>query len=147
MTEASAPLSEAQIAVHGREEGRCDPPETFIFQANATDPAMLARFGEENFPDCFEEYAELLHWDASWHTTLDTSHPPFWKWFGGGRLNASYNCVDRHLATADNKAPSSGCRSRRPRAATSSPIKSFTGGSTNSPPCSAMSATSRPATG
>ena len=28
---------------------------------------------------------------------LDTSNPPFWKWFVGGRLNASVNCVDRHL--------------------------------------------------
>ena len=39
-----------------------------------------------------------------WHTTLDTSDPPFWKWFVGGRLNACYNCVDRHLATSRNKA-------------------------------------------
>jgi acetyl-CoA synthetase len=29
---------------------------------------------------------------------LDTSNPPFWKWFDGGQLNACYNCVDRHLA-------------------------------------------------
>jgi len=43
-------------------------------------------------------------WNAYWHTTLDTSTPPFWKWFVGGRLNASYNCVDRHLATYGNKA-------------------------------------------
>ena len=35
---------------------------------------------------------------------MDTSNPPFWKWFVGGRLNASYNCVDRHLATDRNKA-------------------------------------------
>ena len=35
---------------------------------------------------------------------LDTSNPPFWKWFVGGRLNASYNCVDRHMATNRNRA-------------------------------------------
>jgi acetyl-CoA synthetase len=35
---------------------------------------------------------------------LDTSNPPFWKWFVGGRLNASYNCVDRHVASTPNKA-------------------------------------------
>jgi acetyl-CoA synthetase len=36
---------------------------------------------------------------------LDTSNPPFWKWFVGGRLNASYNCVDRHAeATPDKDA-------------------------------------------
>ena len=60
--------------------------------------ASVERFSEEHFPECFKEYADLLSWDAYWHTTLDTSNPPFWKWFVGGRLNACYNCVDRHLA-------------------------------------------------
>ena len=46
----------------------------------------------------------MLGWDQYWHTTLDTSDPPFWKWFVGGKLNASYNCVDRHLAKYKNKA-------------------------------------------
>ena len=97
-------LSEAQIAVHWREEEYYQPPAKFIAQANAGDPAILERFAEENFPDCFKEYADLLDWDEYWHTTLDTSNPPFWKWFVGGRLNASYNCVDRHLARDPNKA-------------------------------------------
>ncbi len=99
-----AQTSEAQIAVHWREEDYYYPPAKFIAQANAADPAILERFREERFPDCFKEYADLLSWDAYWHTTLDTSNPPFWKWFVGGRLNASYNCVDRHLATGRNKA-------------------------------------------
>ena len=97
-------VSEAQIAVHWREEEKFFPPTTFIAQANAADPSIRERFSEERFPDCFKEYADLLSWDAYWHTTLDTSNPPFWKWFVGGRLNASYNCVDRHLATRRNKA-------------------------------------------
>jgi len=97
-------LSEAQIAVHWREEEYYQPPAKFIAQANAGDPAILERFAEENFPDCFKEYADLLDWDEYWHTTLDASNPPFWKWFVGGRLNASYNCVDRHLARDRNKA-------------------------------------------
>jgi len=97
-------VSEAQIAVHWREEEYYTPPAKFIAQANAADPAIFERFSEENFPECFREYADLLSWDAYWHTTLDTSHPPFWKWFVGGRLNACYNCVDRHLATSANKA-------------------------------------------
>jgi acetyl-CoA synthetase len=96
--------SEATIAVHWREEGYFLPPPKFIGQANASDPAIVDRFREENFPDCFKEYADLLSWDEYWHTTLDTSNPPFWRWFSGGRLNASYNCVDRHLATDRNKA-------------------------------------------
>ncbi len=103
-TEQDVPLSEAQIAVHWREEEKIYPPESFIGQANASDPSIRERFAEERFPDCFKEYADMLSWDAPWHTTLDTSNPPFWKWFVGGRLNASYNCVDRHLATSRNKA-------------------------------------------
>src|SRR5713101_6154888 len=99
-----AQFSEAQIAVHWREEEHHYPPAKFIAQANAADPAIFARFSEQHFPECFKEYADLLTWDAYWHTTLDTSNPPFWKWFVGGRLNASYNCVDRHLATSRNKA-------------------------------------------
>jgi acetyl-CoA synthetase len=97
-------VSEAQIAVHWREEEYVSPPPKFIGQANASDPAILERFAEENFPECFREYADLLSWDRYWHTTLDTSNPPFWKWFTGGRLNACYNCVDRHLAASADKA-------------------------------------------
>jgi acetyl-CoA synthetase len=97
-------VSEAQIAVHWREEEYYQPPPRFIAQANAADPDILERFGEQRFPDCFKEYADLLTWDSYWHTTLDTSTPPFWKWFVGGRLNACYNCVDRHLRTSRNKA-------------------------------------------
>jgi acetyl-CoA synthetase len=97
-------VSEAEIAVHWREEEYFPPPASFIGQANASDPAIFDRFAEKNFPECFKEYADLLTWDKYWHTTLDTSNPPFWKWFVGGKLNASYNCVDRHLAKYRNKA-------------------------------------------
>jgi acetyl-CoA synthetase len=97
-------VSEAQIAVHWREEEYYQPPARFVSQANAGDPAIRERFREERYPHCFKEYADLLDWDQYWHTTLDTSTPPFWKWFVGGRLNASYNCIDRHLARSRNKA-------------------------------------------
>ena len=96
-------VSEAQIAVHWREEGYYPPPESFVAQANANDPAIRERFAEERFPDCFTEYADLLAWDKKWDTVLDTSNAPFWKWFVGGRLNASYNCVDRHAEADANK--------------------------------------------
>ena len=100
----SVQVSEAQIAVHWREEGYYFPSAAFIGQANASDPRIFERFTEDRFPECFKEYADLLSWDSYWHTTLDTSNPPFWKWFVGGRLNASYNCVDRHLKTSRDKA-------------------------------------------
>ena len=99
-----AQVTEAQIAVHWREEEYYHPSARFIAQANAADPSIRERFSEKYFPECFKEYADLLSWDKYWHTTLDTSNPPFWKWFVGGRLNASYNCVDRHLARNRNKA-------------------------------------------
>jgi len=97
-------LSEAEIAVHWREEEYFYPPPQFINQANAGDASIRQRFTEDRFPECFKEYADLLTWDKYWHTTLDTTNPPFWKWFVGGRLNASFNCVDRHLKKYRNKA-------------------------------------------
>src|SRR5271165_6238768 len=100
---ASSGVSEAQIAVHWREEEIYPPPPEFVQQANAADPAIRDRFAEDKFPDCFKEYADLLTWEQPWHTTLDTSTAPFYKWFVGGRLNASYNCVDRHAAANPDK--------------------------------------------
>jgi acetyl-CoA synthetase len=96
-------VSEAQIAVHWQEEGYYYPPAKFIAQANMTDETIYARFGMENFPECFKEYADMLDWYKYWEKTLDTSNPPFWKWFVGGEINASYNCVDRHLKNNKNK--------------------------------------------
>jgi acetyl-CoA synthetase len=96
--------NEAQIAVHWKEEEVFYPSPKLIGQANLNDPSAAERFSERHFPECFREYAELLHWDHYWHTTLDTNNPPFWKWFVGGKLNACYNCVDRHLAEHKNKA-------------------------------------------
>ncbi len=101
-----AETSEDQIAVHWKEEEYFQPSKEFIAQANLKDPAVNERFAEKNFPKCFEEYAELLTWYERWHTVLDTSDPPFWKWFVGGKINASFNCVDRHLAKYRNKAAS-----------------------------------------
>jgi acetyl-CoA synthetase len=102
--EHGSQISEAQIAVHWKEEEYIRPSARFVEQANLVDPAVRQRFSERHFPECFREYADLLTWDHPWHTTLDTSNPPFWKWFVGGKLNACANCVDRHLAKHKNKA-------------------------------------------
>ncbi len=95
--------TEAEIAVHWKEEEYYYPSTRFIAQANLTDESIFERFSLDHFPDCFKEYADLLHWDRYWHTILDTSDAPCWKWFTGGKLNASYNCVDRHLSKDRNK--------------------------------------------
>ena len=97
-------LTEAQIAVHWKEEEYYRPSKEFIAQANLKDPAFVKKFSEKHFPECFDHYASLLDWDKPWKKTLDASKPPFWKWFVGGKLNACYNCVDRHLAKHKNKA-------------------------------------------
>ena len=97
-------VSEAEIAVHWQEEEKFYPPAQFIAQANMSDPTIHERFSLDHFPECFKEHADLLTWYKYWHTTLDTSDPPFWKWFVGGRINACYNCVDRHLPKYRNKA-------------------------------------------
>ncbi len=102
--EAGVQVSEAEVAVHWGEEEYYHPPMNFIAQANFTDTGIFQRFSEEHFPECFKEYADLLDWYQYWHTTLDTSNPPFWKWFVGGKINACYNCVDRHLETYRTKA-------------------------------------------
>jgi acetyl-CoA synthetase len=104
VTEETSESSEALIAVHWREEGYYPPPAKFTAQANASDPAIREQFTEDKYPDCFTAYADLLTWSKPWDTVLDTSNAPFWKWFGGGELNASYNCVDRHMETQPNKA-------------------------------------------
>jgi len=96
-------VPEAEIAVHWQEEKYYDPPEKFVAQANLTDEKVYERFGLDNFPGCFNEYADLLDWYKRWDKTLDTGNAPSWRWFVGGRINASYNCVDRHLAKNKNK--------------------------------------------
>ncbi len=100
----AAEINEAQIAVHWQEEEKFHPPAEFIAQANMVDPSIYHRFSLDNFPGCFKEYADLLTWYEYWHTTLDTSDAPCWKWFVGGKINASFNCVDRHLDKYKNKA-------------------------------------------
>ncbi len=47
----------------------------------------------------WEQQAQRLAWDQTWDQTLDWSEAPFAKWFVGGKLNASVNCVDRHVAS------------------------------------------------
>ena len=111
---SEAQVSEAQIAVHWREEEYYPPPPKFVEQANANDPAIFERFTDDKFPDCFKEYADLLTWDQPWHTTLDSSNPPFWKWFVGGKLNASTSATSPRSPTPRSSTTSgTTCRARR----------------------------------
>ena len=99
-----AEVSEAQIAVHWQEQNYISPPREFVAQANLTDKNVFKRFALEKFPGYYKEFAELLDWYKKWDKIFDGTKPPFWRWFVGGKINASYNCVDRHLAKHRNKA-------------------------------------------
>ena len=78
------------------EERRFPPSAEFAANANLKEDAYAAAQGD---PLAFwAEQAERLDWHTKWDTVLDWSNPPFAKWFVGGRLNASYNCLDRHVA-------------------------------------------------
>ncbi|HMU34013.1 MAG TPA: acetate--CoA ligase [Pyrinomonadaceae bacterium] len=57
---------------------------------------------EADLPAFWAKQAEALDWFAPWEKVLDWE-PPHAKWFSGGKLNASYNCLDRHLETNGDK--------------------------------------------
>ena len=78
-----------------REDRRFEPPAELAANANLTEEAYArAAADREGF---WAEQAERLTWDQKWDRVLDWDNPPFAKWFVGGRLNAAYNCVDRHV--------------------------------------------------
>jgi acetyl-CoA synthetase len=78
------------------EEGRTfPPPPGFAANAVVSDPAIYERAAAD--PEAFwAEQAAALEWSRPWDTVMEWS-PPFVKWFVGGRLNASVNCLDRHV--------------------------------------------------
>jgi acetyl-CoA synthetase len=73
------------------------PPSEFAERAVISDPEIHERAAKD--PEGFwaEQAEDLLHWHEPWDQVLDWSNPPFAKWFVGGKLNVSYNCVDRHV--------------------------------------------------
>ena len=73
-----------------------DPPSEFAENALWNDESVFEHAASD--PESFwAEQAEALDWSEKWDTVLDDSNPPFYRWFTGGKLNASYNCVDRHV--------------------------------------------------
>jgi acetyl-CoA synthetase len=78
-----------------KEDRRFPPDAAFRERANASDPEIYER--AEADPEAFwSEWARRLEWFEPWQQVLDW-RPPHAKWFVGGRLNACYNCLDRHL--------------------------------------------------
>ncbi|QFU82995.1 acetate--CoA ligase [Natronorubrum aibiense] len=86
------------------EQDTFEPPESFVEQANVSDPGIYEEF-EENWPECWERAAEFLDWDEEYDDVLDESDAPSYQWFTNGKINASYNCLDRHVEDgAKNRA-------------------------------------------
>jgi acetyl-CoA synthetase len=78
-----------------KEDRRFEPPAELAAHANVTAEAYAAA---ERDPEGFwAEQAGRLDWATPWERVLNWDDPPFAKWFEGGRLNAAYNCVDRHV--------------------------------------------------
>ena len=73
-----------------------DPPGEFRAQALLSDPSVYEE-ADRDWQGWWVKQAEELHWFKKWETVLDDSNPPFYKWFVGGKLNVSYNCLDRHV--------------------------------------------------
>ena len=75
------------------------PPAEFAQHAQVTDPASDALAGAAaGAPAWWAEQARSrLDWQAPFSQVLDDSHAPFYTWFADGALNASYNCLDRHV--------------------------------------------------
>ncbi|HYB22374.1 MAG TPA: acetate--CoA ligase [Solirubrobacteraceae bacterium] len=75
---------------------RFESPAQFREQALLKDPAVYEQAAAD--PQAWwAAQAEQLHWFERWTRVLDDDNPPFYKWFTGGTLNASYNCLDRHV--------------------------------------------------
>jgi len=77
------------------EERTFDPPREFVQRANVKDPKVYeeARRDPEGF---WASFARELEWFKPWKKVLEWN-PPYAKWFVGGKINASYNCLDRHI--------------------------------------------------
>ena len=73
-------------------------PEGFANNAHVNDDSVFAQAAAD--PEAFwASIADELHWFKKWDQVLDESDPPFYKWFVGGKLNITYNCLDRHLTS------------------------------------------------
>jgi acetyl-CoA synthetase len=83
------------------------PPPEFVKQANVSGMAAykaLCDEAERDFEGFWGRLArEHLLWSKPFTKVLDESNAPFFKWFYDGELNASYNCLDRHLKTQPDK--------------------------------------------
>ncbi|WIV67918.1 acetate--CoA ligase [Natrialbaceae archaeon AArc-T1-2] len=95
-------MSEEDVRGDGGLEARLEeqetfePPAEFVEQANVTDESIYEQF-EQEWPECWERAADFLEWEQAYDEVLVEDDAPTYQWFTGGKLNASYNCLDRHV--------------------------------------------------
>ena len=73
-----------------------DPPAQFVEHALLSDPKIYEE-ADSDWKGWWVKQAKELHWFKEPTEDLNDSDPPFYKWFEDGKINASYNCVDRHV--------------------------------------------------
>jgi acetyl-CoA synthetase len=95
--------TEVHLEARLAEQDEFEPPESFVEQANVTDPGIDEEF-EDNWPEAWERAADLLDWESDYDEVLVDDNEPFYEWFVGGELNASANCLDRHLDDRGDEA-------------------------------------------
>ena len=95
--------TEVHLEARLAEQDEFEPPESFVEQANVTDPSIDEEF-EDNWPEAWERAADLLDWETDYNEVLVDDNEPFYEWFVGGELNASANCLDRHLDDRGDEA-------------------------------------------
>jgi len=88
------------------EERKFSPCAEFV--ANATikqaEFDALYKAAADDYEGFWAQQAKtMLHWHTPFHEILDESNAPHFKWFADGKLNVSYNCIDRHLADKAEK--------------------------------------------
>lgn len=89
--------SEPQATVDNllKEDRLFQPTDAFKSQAIMNDPAIYESAAKDP-QGYWVDHAKTLDWFKEWDQVLDWQ-PPFAKWFIGGKINASYNCLDRHV--------------------------------------------------
>lgn len=83
------------------EERVFEPSEDFKARANMNDPDIY-RKADEDLEGFWGSLAEYIDWFEKWDQVLEWN-PPHSNWFLNGKVNASYNCLDRHLSAKGDK--------------------------------------------
>ncbi len=98
-TDAGATDSSLEHELEGMLEiEKFEPPAEFRERANWSDPAIYEEAAADPVAWWTARSKELLDWDVEPTEGLNDSDPPFYKWFEDGRINASAQCLDRHVA-------------------------------------------------